>query len=299
MTSSSGTQKEKDLRRDRIHTLWSDITTASDSKSLMSDMRELYKLHLMSRGDTSFSDEMAQDRALWGSMIGHYLAGKQSLNPGGIHLSASQVQPLMLMDEHEAYRFGRFSEAREKVAQYAPYITSPQGKLMNMTDDMNLLEQQGSYQQALAMLDQVEQEEETMGVPQKQVTERYAIARYEMQQAMKPGDPEIAVSSGMSGKSGADALMASSKPSVTTLRPNYPNPFNPTTTIRYELAGPVNVRLTIYNVLGQRVAMLVDSRQMAGWHQAIFNALNLSSGLYFYRLQAGNKILVKKMLLLK
>ena len=89
------------------------------------------------------------------------------------------------------------------------------------------------------------------------------------------------------------------KPGQFVLHQNYPNPFNPTTTIRYELARPGPVRLTVYNVLGQQVSVLVNARQPAGTHQVTFNASQLASGVYFYRLRASNKVFVKKMLVMK
>ena len=89
------------------------------------------------------------------------------------------------------------------------------------------------------------------------------------------------------------------QPSTIRLYQNYPNPFNPTTTIRYELARPGPVRLTVYNVLGQQVSVLVNTRQAAGSHQVTFNASRLGSGVFFFQLQAGDKVLVKKMLLMK
>ncbi len=91
----------------------------------------------------------------------------------------------------------------------------------------------------------------------------------------------------------------SNRPSTIQLHQNYPNPFNPTTTIRYELARPGPVRLTVYNVLGQRVTVLVDSRQTAGEHHVTFNASQLGSEVYFYRLRVDDKVLVGKMLLMK
>ncbi len=89
------------------------------------------------------------------------------------------------------------------------------------------------------------------------------------------------------------------EPDQYVLHQNYPNPFNPTTTIRYEVAKAGPVRLTVYNILGQRVSVLVNTRQPAGSHQVTFNASQLASGLYFYRLQAGNKVFVKKMLVME
>jgi hypothetical protein len=83
------------------------------------------------------------------------------------------------------------------------------------------------------------------------------------------------------------------------LNQNYPNPFNPSTAIQFSIPSAQNVRLTVYNVLGQQVASLVNQNLSAGVHTANFNASALSSGVYFYRLEAGNNIAVKKMLLIK
>ena len=83
------------------------------------------------------------------------------------------------------------------------------------------------------------------------------------------------------------------------LQQNYPNPFNPSTTIRYGLPGRSNVVLTVYNTLGQQVATLVQGEQEAGFHEVQFDASGLSSGVYLYRLQAGDFISTKRMLILK
>ncbi len=80
---------------------------------------------------------------------------------------------------------------------------------------------------------------------------------------------------------------------------NYPNPFNPNTHINFTLPKDSNVKLVVYDVLGREVARLVDGRVQAGDHSINFNAGNLSSGLYFYRLQTDNEVVVKKMMLLK
>ncbi len=80
---------------------------------------------------------------------------------------------------------------------------------------------------------------------------------------------------------------------------NYPNPFNPETTIKYALPEEADVRLTVFNALGQKVAELVNSRKAAGNHSAVFDAENLPSGMYIYRLQAGTFEQVQKMMLVK
>ena len=95
------------------------------------------------------------------------------------------------------------------------------------------------------------------------------------------------------------------RPEVFSLANNYPNPFNPATTIKYALPQAADVQLTVYNVLGQPVRTLVAEHQNAGRYVVEWDATNnsghsLSSGMYFYRLEAGGDFLeVKKMLLLK
>ena len=94
-------------------------------------------------------------------------------------------------------------------------------------------------------------------------------------------------------------------PAAFSLANNFPNPFNPATTIQYALPQAADVELTVYNVLGQPVRTLVAEHQNAGRYVVEWDATNdsghsLSSGMYFYRLQAGGEFHeVKKMLLLK
>ena len=88
-------------------------------------------------------------------------------------------------------------------------------------------------------------------------------------------------------------------PTQFILEQNYPNPFNPTTTIGYVLQEKNNTKLTLINVIGEEVAILVNEEQDKGYHTVTLNAANLPSGVYLYKLQAGNFIETKKMLLLK
>jgi len=83
------------------------------------------------------------------------------------------------------------------------------------------------------------------------------------------------------------------------LSQNFPNPFNPITEIKYALPKDCKVRLEVYNILGQRVAGLVDGKQKAGYKTARWDATSFSSGIYFYRLQAGDFVQTRKMVLLK
>ena len=83
------------------------------------------------------------------------------------------------------------------------------------------------------------------------------------------------------------------------LAQNYPNPFNPSTLITYSIPKSSFVVLKIYNVLGKQITTLVNENQEAGIYKVNFDAGSLSNGVYFYKIQAGNFVEIKKMLLLK
>jgi len=97
----------------------------------------------------------------------------------------------------------------------------------------------------------------------------------------------------------AQAEFAEKIPAAFTLAQNYPNPFNPTTIIKYGLPTEAAVELVVYNLLAQRVAVLVDEKQKAGYHEIVFHATNVPSGIYFYRLRAGSFVEMKKMIVVK
>ena len=88
-------------------------------------------------------------------------------------------------------------------------------------------------------------------------------------------------------------------PAVFRLEQNYPNPFNPTTTIRYALPTKTHVTLTVFNTLGQQVAELVNGYVDAGIHDVKFDGSGLASGVYYYRLIAGERVDSKKLILMK
>lgn len=88
-------------------------------------------------------------------------------------------------------------------------------------------------------------------------------------------------------------------PRTFELKQNYPNPFNPSTVIRYAVPEASNVRIDVFNVLGQRVSTLVNREHQAGTFNVTFDAANLSSGMYFYRLESANTVLTQKMMLIK
>ena len=88
-------------------------------------------------------------------------------------------------------------------------------------------------------------------------------------------------------------------PQSFNLSQNYPNPFNPTTTIDYQIPKQSHVRLSVYDILGNKVEDLVNENKSAGKYSINFNASSLSSGTYFYQLEAGNYMQTKKLILIK
>ncbi|NIT55348.1 MAG: T9SS type A sorting domain-containing protein [Aliifodinibius sp.] len=88
-------------------------------------------------------------------------------------------------------------------------------------------------------------------------------------------------------------------PQTTILWQNYPNPFNPKTSIRYSIRSNLDVSIKVYDLLGKEIATLVNEKKPAGAYTVEFDASKLSSGIYFYQLQAGDFIETKKMILMR
>jgi photosystem II stability/assembly factor-like uncharacterized protein len=101
------------------------------------------------------------------------------------------------------------------------------------------------------------------------------------------------------GVSAVKAKAANHAPQSFTLEQNFPNPFNPKTTIRFSIPSSSRITLKVYNVLGKEVATLIDQPLESGEHVVNFDAANLASGIYFYQLQAGDFVQTKKMIVQK
>jgi len=93
--------------------------------------------------------------------------------------------------------------------------------------------------------------------------------------------------------------VSGNEPKMFALGQNYPNPFNPTTTIQYQIPIASNVSLKVYDMLGRDVAVLVNENKIAGYYTSTFDARNMPSGIYFYKMNAGNYSTVKKLILMK
>jgi hypothetical protein len=122
----------------------------------------------------------------------------------------------------------------------------------------------------------------------------------------RDGNPEIYYKSDPTGNVTSIENLISELPEEFNLEQNYPNPFNPSTKIRYSIPSVTlsgvewsRVQLKVYDVLGNEVATLINEEKPAGSYEVEFNASELSSGIYFYKLQAGSFIQIRKMILVK
>ena len=114
-----------------------------------------------------------------------------------------------------------------------------------------------------------------------------------------PGDTAFVPSGAMEPPTDIDDELTDPLPFKFALAQNYPNPFNPSTTVNYTLAEQSHVRLEIYNILGQRVEVIVDDSKGPGSHAKTWHAVDVPSGVYFYRILAGDFDYTRKMILLK
>jgi hypothetical protein len=110
---------------------------------------------------------------------------------------------------------------------------------------------------------------------------------------------DISILINLSDATGEDSSPETYLPENYGISQNYPNPFNTSTLIQYSLPSPSDVTIEIYDILGRKVETLVQGEQQAGYHQVIWNVEDATSGMYFYKIQAGDYAETRKIVLLK
>ena len=126
-----------------------------------------------------------------------------------------------------------------------------------------------------------------------------AVSFITPQMGIAVGDSGTILRTTVGGTTDVGQQSQSRIPGTFTLNQNYPNPFNPSTTITFRVDLSGRVSLKVFNMIGQEVATLIDGAETAGQHEVNFDATDLPSGAYFYRLQSGNVTETRRMLLLK
>ncbi|SMO93307.1 Por secretion system C-terminal sorting domain-containing protein [Gracilimonas mengyeensis] len=183
------------------------------------------------------------------------------------------------------------SEPAFTVYNFALYVTDSEGRFVD----------EGSHEVALSFEGEGEIE------PTSATTENgYLFFDYSVSDTSATDFTITASANGLSSATVNDRIITSNdtegKPNIPRnfqLKQNYPNPFNPSTVISYELAENSKVRLEVFDIMGRKVSTLVNGQQSAGTHEISFDAANLSSGVYLYRIQAGAFAETKRMILMK
>jgi hypothetical protein len=139
--------------------------------------------------------------------------------------------------------------------------------------------------------------------------ETLSVARdYLLANGVALEEAEGVIKVGLGARIGADLFLkglivsvtsSGSLPERCSLEQNYPNPFNPSTTIRYSLPQRSHVSLTVFNTLGQKVTTVVEGEMEAGVHEVKFDASRLASGVYLYRIQAGNFVQTRRLVVIR
>jgi len=141
------------------------------------------------------------------------------------------------------------------------------------------------------------QEDWECGLIDKQTAKWYPFTSDSVRLKLKKGEHEFVFVSG--NQSFTDQVKLELLPKEFALHQNYPNPFNPITTIEFSLPESRLVRLEVFDIVGRNVSTLINTQKEAGFHSVQFNGSGLSSGVYLYRIQAGDFVQVKKLLLVK
>ena len=120
-------------------------------------------------------------------------------------------------------------------------------------------------------------------------------ASYDLTHVFRPGTDPLPFNT----NNVAVEQIGSDLPESVTLLSNYPNPFRESTSFDYTVTEKTDVRISVYNIVGQHVATVVDAVQPSGTYRATFEAKDLASGTYFYRLEANGKVISRPMILVR
>lgn len=185
-----------------------------------------------------------------------------------------------LLEIRDALFEERYSDAASLLDAAAPHVRHPEHRRTLLMEQVSLLEHEGRFADALAVLDEV-----TASAAGDEPPALYAIVREMLEERLAAHGGALAVASSPPTTGTTAAPLAAAPTNGFALGAGRPNPFNPVTTVPFTLESPAHVRIAAYDVLGRRVAVLADDRYEAGIHDARFDAGHLPSGLYLVRAQ--------------
>lgn len=262
-------------------------------------INELYTLSLLDREDmVREADNIKATYRIW-SERRHEMDSTYRDLPA-THLA---IETALLLEIRKSIRSGEYGDAGELIAEYAPYISNLDHRMALLKNVIAVYSHNNKYAAALEILEHLESIEPEEDVaawyspPNFQPVSLYLTDAMEREGAGASGSFRVA---DMGSKYIAETI-----PVEYALSHNYPNPFNPVTSIRFSLPEQSNVRLEVYNTLGQRVKVLIaDELYEPGVYSFVWNGVDqynrqVASGQYIYRIVAGDFVESRRMVLIR
>ena len=288
--NSSSQSKSTRAFQDSLDGLISTINNNPYSAKTPSRITKLYKLYSIDdENELGYRAEVMNLFKDWRTRV-------YNLNSGQNYTEQQQAiihqagEKAIIYGTRERISLGLIDSADAIIKDYAEYITTNKNRrrLILARFDVNRLKR--NYQQALENLEtykKITESESAYELHEKLVTHINYMQNHS--------------ESSSANSSNNSTLAEENKENSAnySLKPAYPNPFNPTTTIRFKLAQSQRVQLNVYNTLGQKVATVLNKSMQAGSHSVQFNGSGLTSGVYIYRIKAGEYTETKKMMLMK
>lgn len=310
---SSSPSNAKQHASERLTNIYAQLSKQPDAPGNYRLLQKAYELiQLYDQADTSgfFSRLDSYGDQFHTTMV----LASNPLNTGGKLQSSQTSKSLVpskamkrmgatavLLKIDHLLRQGKWKEIQTLADRFDPYIRQKDDRSALLASRAVAWENQKQFGKAFAAYKQIESIQPDPEMADHYVAPDYSLEETALKDSMKAySQTEEVVASSKSGEQSKETLDQSQKlPREFSLGDNYPNPFNPTTTIPINLPKESHVEVVVYNIAGQRVATLADREYQAGSYQLRFDAHQLASGVYFIRARLGEKTFIKRMTLIK
>ncbi len=284
---------DADARRERIVALLGQLRQTPDDAQNYRRIAELHGLALLDKDDkTGQRAAVFQALSDWEKRTVAFRQANADAALRQTHPTQRAGEQAVLAMLNLLIKQDRYDEAQQRLSQAKSIVERKESQLALLMSEATLEEQAGRFQNALARIEDVRRLTTELSGDK---VNRYDIVEQNLRRKLGDASPEQGSATVALSSFNSDVAKASS----VELSQNYPNPFNPSTVIAYQLPVSSQVSLKIYDMLGREVQTLVNETQAAGRYAVRFNATNLSSGTYFYKLQANGLVQTKKLTLLK